>query len=276
MRISALGHLSKASREDSQLYSFLMALTVHTPVDAPFTVGPGSDPPDRRLTGASGRAWDIELAELTLPRVRIDLARIRAFGRRLETLLTDNLSRYPHLVGNTVMLTLLGEASLPRDDRSLLTDITDALTADRGCWLDGVDMSNGLPSSLGHAGFYPLIGALATRVERGGHPGSVQVIATVSRAIYPHEAVEALRDLVRDKDRPENEILLVTCGAPDELGHICGFDRVLLGMLEDAARSGTLLAQDPTHLKAVALHYWGLPTLIGIKITDEYTAPWDS
>lgn len=62
---------------------------------------------------------------------------------------------------------------------------------------------------------------------------------------------EKLRDVVRRKDKPSNDILVISAGAPDRMGRCFTTEEVLAGFLID--NPAELRAE---HLSAVILHFW--------------------
>jgi hypothetical protein len=60
---------------------------------------------------------------------------------------------------------------------------------------------------------------------------------------------------MNDKDRAENEILVMSCCLPDKHGHVCRLESFMFDFLK--ADPGRLdLATEPKHLQGVALHVW--------------------
>jgi hypothetical protein len=253
------GPLSKDRREDLQVWGFLLAAAAQSEGQHPLGVRRGEDPPDRYVQGPE-REWALELTELTVGDVRIELARARAVGRRLQEALRADSGRHGHLVGRRVVLSLLPQPDkpLPRDPASIIAALADVLAEDQGCVADGVDLSQGLPDRWpSSSGFYGQHGPFIVQVYRDGIPGVVTVSSSAQVQIHRSEALAALAARVEAKDRPTNDLLLITCGMPDEWGYVCPLEGFIFRFIAEEATRGLLLPSAPRHLVGVVLHSWG-------------------
>jgi hypothetical protein len=270
--------LSKARREDLQVLSFMLAVSLHGG-QHPLGVRPGADPPDRELTGPDS-SWGLELTELTTQDVREEIAQARSIGRRLEAMLLSRTG-LDHLTGRGVALSYIPQLGnpLPGDLDRLVEQLADALEEDKGCVGDGIDVSQGLPEQWPNdAGFYGSYGPVNMQVRRGTDVDDhVRVGASAQAAIRRSEALAALAKRIEAKDLAGNDILLITCGLPDAQGYTCPLDAFIFRFIADAlVADPSRLPTTPDHLKAVALHHWGNREILEIYRADSMIVPWHS
>jgi hypothetical protein len=256
------GPLTKPRREDLQVLSALGALSWTGVLLDPIEVLVGSDPPDRELRH-NGRSWGLELTELTIEDVRHDLAEPRRFGRELSERILARSSEYRHLRGRLVTLSMLPGASLPRDFTPLLVSLEKVLAEDRGCVAEGLDLTQGLPQHIGERGLYGNHEPFNVLVN--SNPGSDQIVisASASARLYQSEAIEGLRKRIASKDKPGNDVLLISCGLPDGRGYVCGLDGAIFEFLGKAGNSHiTISRAAPEHIRGVVVHLWNSPLFL--------------
>jgi len=248
------GPLPKDRREDLQILGFSLAVSLTADGGHPLDIRPGGDPPDRIVRVKNGRPHSMELTELTASDVRHELAVVRQLGRDLHERLASESSRRTHLLGRRVVIAALPPEPLPRDTRLLLDKLVELLDQDRGCVGDGMDVSKGLPERLPDRGMYGHFGPVFVSVYADGAPGDILVSAGCQAEIRLREALQALEARVGAKDTPASEVLLMSCGMPDERGYQCPLD---LFMFQFIAENRSRLSLSPRHLKGVFLHLWG-------------------
>lgn len=211
------GPLTKDRREDLQILGFALAVSLTADGDHPLDIRPGGDPPDRVVRVKNGRAHPVELTELTASDVRRDLANARQLVRDLHERLRSDSARRPHLIGRRVVIAVLPPEPLPRDPGLLLDKLGVMLEEDRGCVGDGVDLSKGLPERWPmDRGLYGNLGPVFLSVYPDGVPGDIFVSGGCQAEVRLSKALETLVSRVRAKDTPASEVLLMSCGMPDE------------------------------------------------------------
>jgi hypothetical protein len=264
--------LTQRAAEELQIDSFLAA--IGRPRGPGVEARPGADPPDRVVT-IGGRSWSLELTALTIDETRGDLARARQVGRRLHAALQAD-SLHAHLIGRKVLLALPsdGRASLPRSLAPTVKKLAGLLTEDRGCVGDGVDFSAGPPAHWPNdRGFYGEHGPFNVQVNGDGTPGAIEVVSTAQLQVSRSQARAILARRMNDKDRAENEILVMSCCLPDKHGHVCRLESFMFDFLK--ADPGRLdLATEPKHLQGVALHVWDTEDWIEIWRAPNAAVPW--
>lgn len=251
------GPVAKDRREDIQILDCLRTLSL-VGSKHPFHVRPGDDPPDR-IVEASGEAWAVELTELTVEDFRGDLARMRRLGRDLEDALRAS-DAHLHLKGRVVQLSNATAAGtpLPDDLSQYLDQLVAALAEDKGFLGEGADLSEGIPERLGDRGMYGEVGPFSIDVGGHGAGGVIAVASTPQAELRQSELVEALAARVAAKDHRANELLVVSCGLPDQRGYVCQVDNFIFDALWKAAQppAGPLIPE-PTDLAGVILHNFG-------------------
>lgn len=265
--------LAKAEREDAQAFNFLEVVSVRTGGNSPFQLSTGNDPPDRILTDGSSRTWNLELTQLTFPEVRHELALARRFGRALNEIVESDSASYGHLAERQVMISLMPMDTLPRDTSELLSQLAEALTIDRGYFMQGVDTTQGLPEHLPNDGEYGTFGPFGVTVYGNRNPQFPKVVSSAQAEQHPKTALRTFRETIASKDRVENEVVLVSLAAPDSLGYICPPDFVLYRFLKEAHDQGKLLDNDPVHIAHIAVHLWNTPEWFGVSVVRG-PAPW--
>ncbi|MBM2620950.1 hypothetical protein JIG36_36170 [Actinoplanes sp. LDG1-06] len=269
-----VGPLIKDRREDMQVYSVLKAMSVAGFARNPLTVEVGQDPPDRWLVHAD-RRWAAELTELTIQDVRQTVAPPRMFARTLSARLNAELDRYAHLRDRLVLLSC-DEGAIPRRPAALLDEIAQLLTTDIGFVGEGIDLSSGPPETLPmDRGFHGDHGPFSITVQQGVADGAVVVSASTPTNIKRSEAIAALVARVLDKDVPSNEVLLVTCGAPDPQGYVCSVDSSIFQLLRDSHLAGVNILEGMVplqHLQSVVLHMWNTDQLVIFGANEDL--PW--
>jgi len=266
------GPLAKPRREDLQTWSFLLAAGA-SGARHPLGILPGEDPPDRELFARELR-WAVELTELTAEDVRSELARARRVGRELERVLRRDERRFSHLRGRRVVASFAPEAGAWPDIPAGVNDLADALAEDRGCVGEGIDLSRGLPDRMRTSGLYGTYGAVVLQVYPDGVEDEITLVASAQAQIRRSEVRAAVAARVAAKDDPRNDVLLMTCGLPDERGHVCGLDQFIYSFVAEDVRSGgpSVAAE---HLGAIVLHHWGTPHWLEIYRKDDFPLPWE-
>lgn len=252
---AGLGPVGQQHREDLQVWSFLMGVGMSARGRHPIGVTDGNDPPDRYFD-FDGHRVGVELTEFTIQDVRRELARVRYFGRRLEAALQADLARFEHLEGRSVVISY-GRPENLRDDDAGLAQVLETLSDDLGCVGDRVDSSGPLPEVMPTDGFYGESAGVMVQVYRADHGASLpSVVATGSMKFHRSELIEGLRQRVIAKDKPGNDLVVLTCGLPDERGLTCPADSFLYYSAAELANTGQLNIELPVHTMAVALHHW--------------------
>jgi hypothetical protein len=264
------GPLNKDRREDLQILSFALAISLTVDGGHPIEIRPGGDPPDRFIR-VNGRAQSVELTELTVFDVRREFAQARKLGRDLRERLRTVASRYTHLVGRLVVISVLPGEPLPGDTKILLDNICVLLEKDQGCVGDGVDLTKGLPDPWPNdRGFYGQSGPVHVQVYRDGLPNEIFVSGAHQANIRLSQAIHVLESRVRAKDTPPNEILVMSCGLPDDRGYRCGPDSFIF---EFISKHRDRLQLSPQHLKSIFLHHWGTSAWLQLYRSEE-SPPW--
>lgn len=264
------GPIPKEQLEDLQVWSVLQALALSEGTHHPLSVWPViPDPPDRIIAHGT-REWRTELTELTIEDIRGDLARVRSIGRKLQERLRRRPANFSHLNGRTVMLAKLDGQDLPRDTSQLLTKLTEVLAEDRG--FVGQDMGSGPDMSRGT---YAAHGPFAVTVNQTSQGDPVVVSPTSQTMLFRSEVIEALGKCVAEKDVPENEIVIISCGLPDKQGYVCPFDHAIFLALRKAIAEGTEILPNPRkHLRGGLIHLWDTEQLITWRESEEDDFPW--
>ena len=264
--------VTKARWEDLQTWTALHALTSIGAARNPLGVSTG-ERPDRHLVHGE-RSWPTELTQLTVDHLkRQDLAQVRAFGRRLRLRIQSRASEYEHLQGRVATITKTRDGGLPKDDRVLLADLETALLEDKGFVGEGQDLTNGLPSNLGNRGFYGVYGPFDLTVQKLPGNNEIAISASCQIPVRRSEAIEALANRIAKKDKEHNEILIVTCGVPDEYGYACVADHALFQFLWESRNSGIDIIPDkPKHLRGILIHSLDSPRLLHWQASDD--VPW--
>jgi hypothetical protein len=264
------GPIAKEQLEDLQIWSVLQVLASSEGTLHPLSVRPiVPDPPDRMITYGN-REWRTELTELTIKDIRGDLARVRLIGRQLQERLRERSADFGHLDGWTVFLAKLDGHELPRCTGELLSEFMELLVEDKG--FVGQDVGYG--PDMGR-GIYGPSGPFAITVNQTGQPDHVLVSATSQAMLFRSEVIEALENCVAEKDVPENEIVIISCGLPDKQGYICPFDHAIFLTLEKAVAEGVDILPNPRkHLRGGLIHLWDTTKMITWHGDGENDFPW--
>ena len=219
----------------------------------------------------------MELTELTLEHVRRDLARMRSFAREVETELRSSPG-HAHLEGRVVQLSNAPSAGeqLPNQTGELKSQLISLLADDKGHVGQGVDFSEGPPDKLPmDKGFYEQAGPIFVQVDGNGLPGRITVSSSVQTEIRESQVVNALAARVAAKDRRPSEILVVSCGLPDQRRYTCPVEAFIFqAILEAKTRSSGSLIQEPSTLRGVVLHCFGDTRLIEVYRAGAAAVPW--
>jgi hypothetical protein len=172
-----------------------------------------------------------------------------------------------------VTITKQPDAKLPKNDGRLLSELERALEENRGFLGEGQDLSHGLPEKLGERGLYGVHGPFDVTVHL--NPGSNEIAVSPSGHFPVHrsEAIAALAKRVAAKDHPRNEVLIVSCSAPDEFGFVCVADQSIFQLLWDARQSGVdILPEKPAHIQGILIHSWNSRYLFHWQSSNDL--PW--
>jgi hypothetical protein len=263
------GPVDQDRLEDLQIWAALSALGMNGIVSHhPLDVRHGEDPPDRWLVNGN-RQWATELTELTIKHVRKDLDQVRWFGRQLRERVLAYASAYSHLKGRMVSLSAMPDRSMPKNLEPLLTDLEQVLAQDRGFVGEDVDTSEGFPTQFGRRGFYGIHGPFIVVANPASGSDDILVSANAQSKIYRSEAIAALGNRVAEKDKPGNEVLIVTCGLPDKKGYTCPIDQSIFSLLAESEQD--ILPQPLVHIRGILIHLWNTHLCI-LRGTEDL--PW--
>ena len=261
-------------REDLELWSALHALAWHGAGRHPLGVLTG-DKPDRKLIQGN-RTWGTELTQLTInhiypptrPTPRDQLAQAHRFRDQLKQRVESDPATYPHLAGHAVTIHKNSAEVLPKKDGPLVDQIAEALKEDKGVLF----LSHG--PGPGDQGLYGTFGPFHVTVQAIPGITGTGVFVACDFEVRRSEAMAALAGRVADKDKPGNEILIITCGVPDEYGWVSASDHAIFRHLFMARESGAnLLPKPPTHIRGILIHESpDAPGLILLNDTDD--VPW--
>ena len=163
--------------------------------------------------------------------------------------------------------------ALPTDHSELINEIMADLSHDRGHFLQGADLSRGLPDQIDASGTYGRHGPVAVSVYGDGLKDDVLVVSSAQAELRQDETLSLVRELITRKDVPANDYLLISLMVPDARGFTCPPDLVLWRHIQDAVRSESLLEADPQNLKGLAIHVWGTNFWVDIQVTG-CASPW--
>lgn len=261
------GPVLKERREDLQVMDYVAGLSLKGIARHPLVVGPGEDPPDRRL-GHGSDVWGLELTELTVQDARATIAPMRHLGRELADRLRTDKATYQHLVDCEIVWTIIdGQATT-----DTLEDAAIALKEDRGVFKNPQLGSDGrLPETLDvSSGAYTDRPGGGILVWAKAQPGPVSVTVSTTLQLHRSEAVGLLIHRISMKDKPGNRALLMTCALPDASGHACPLDAWLFDLVVELELARHLPA--PTHLDYVTLTLWG--TGRSVELFKRASPPW--
>ena len=110
------------------------------------------------------------------------------------------------------------------------------------------------------SGIYGDHGPFNVIVNPGAGNTDIVVSAFGQVQVRQSEAIAALGARVAAKDKPGNDILLVTCALIDEKGYTCPADQIIFQFLRDISASGvSIFPETPKHIKGIFIHLWNSP-----------------
>lgn len=267
--------LTKSQAEDLQILDWLSFIRGIAAIYSPVCIDVGGDPPDRLLTTPLGKLG-VELRQLTLPRVRQELAPLRDYGQRLQARLQDEQNNFQHLVGKRLHITLI-EANHTQNLDSNTQDLLKILVNDVGVVGEDVVINDdaGFPNQWPktHRGFYGKIGQFMAQVYADGIPGDLLVSCAAQTQVRFSEAVNALSQAISEKDISGNDVILITCGLPDVRGFQCPLDQWLYNHIE-CNRSQITSTIQPKNVKSVILRLWNSHKVMELYRHQGLTMPW--
>jgi hypothetical protein len=242
----------------------------------------GADPPDAVVdTGNEKYGWELTTLTVEGRRQARDL-----FNNVRAKLAMQQRHRVSHLAGHLTYMWFgmaAEKAGLPyrRNDATAVDELLDALATykpDPSHYT--ADVQGGPPPQL--PGGYDSVNApgdvaLFSTPFLNGVPTSPLFSLTgveIGLAYQSNHSASRewskLRDLINKKDRPENNVLLISVGAPDRVGNQYPAEEVLANFLLDNPEPVTA-----NHLSAVLLHFWGTGramNLLGAAPTEAWPA----
>ena len=81
-------------------------------------------------------------------------------------------------------------------------------------------------------------------MHSGGVPGAFTIGATTPAQIRRSEALLAVQERVAAKDLAGTDLLIMTCGLPNEFGYMCPLDQWLFQHLRDRS-----IQKQPSHFE---------------------------
>jgi hypothetical protein len=162
----------------------------------------------------------------------------------------------------------VAEASLSLSTR-LITRDPESETKNADSWIE--QLAATLKQDFGVADEWPSADHIPAEVARQGRDrveeyeiavhrspqADVQTAVSANIQIEMHETDlrERLLDRIAAKDKPGNDILLISTGLVDNDGYVPSADHSVLNPVKQIFTEG--LAFEPVHLDQVVLHHWG-------------------
>lgn len=263
---------SQPAIENIQLTDFLrQAQTSGFMADLASIEWVADDPPDVSLVMRDGQTFAVELTTISateITRGRLDEA------AKIESAIRDRIAAEPeafaHLQGRIVALNeLASDQNRPPKRKPIKFDkfvnqIVDELRTDFGVAGVPVDPDNPvlpefIPAEVANVGrkwiednVYNL------EVHRAEPPSGIHVTSNVQIELGYTDVANRVMELVDRKDKPANQILLITTGLMNKTGRTVPVDRLIFNMIYRLSQDGTIRIA-PKHLNQVILHFWGEP-----------------
>lgn len=260
-------NLSKSQMEDVHVLNFLTVMAIHG-AKSPLQILPGDDPPDRVLVGRDQARWGLELTRLGATDMQKELGTARQFGRQVDLLVSAEAESYPHLDTRTAVLARVPNGrELPRDFRPLAAEAARALKEDKGKTF----AADGNPTGDGNYGDF---GPFSMSVYDRYDARSPTVVGSAQVELRASEVAEVLKQTVAAKDKPGNDLLLITLSGPDQYGYTCPPDTFIWSMLNESAQEGVFSELKMKHIRAVAVHLWGTDSVFQLQEIASNQLPW--
>lgn len=275
---SLISHsLHRETCEDLQAYAFLTqrAFTQRA-VGSVWVETNKDDPPDRYLRWENERLG-LELTELTLGPVRAAESDARRMRSTLLAAVEQRPEWYAHLVGRHVVMSSSTVGAVRSGDEigAAVDAVASALREDRGFAGEGLVLTGpeSMPEQLPDRGFYGEVGGFLIVVNGIGVADRFSVAVPCQAQLRRSEAVAALQERVTAKDDPRNNVLVVSCGFPNEAGESSSADFAVFQHLAELREQGNLSIDRPAHLGLIVLQYFGRGSL-DIFRDDTLRLPW--
>jgi hypothetical protein len=217
----------------------------------------GADPPD--------------FVVLTRPEIRVEVSQFTSSARRRalgllnfvrRAIVTANPDRFRHLRGRLVMLGFDDPDGLPPrgSDQDAIDEILGRLDRlDPGpepLPLEVAAQAGGFAvaiynTPLGAGAIEPFPLPLLPKTDLAVTRG-FELAAAVMVTLQARDIEKQLNQIVADHDRPANDLLLISAGAPGRSGLCLISDEVAL----EGSMLGKLALPQPDHVKRVLLHRW--------------------
>lgn len=231
----------------------------------------GSDPPDATVhIGDQRYGWELTTFSIESRRLAHDL-----FIRVRRMVAFQQRHRVSHLIGHIVYMWfgMDGQGTgLPyrRNDDAAVDQLVEALVAyqpDPAHYM--VEAHDGPPAQL-PAGFDAVnapgdVAFFCTRFVNAVPTSplfsltGLEIGLAYQSVHLAHAEWEKLRTAIHRKDRPGNNVLLISAGAPDRLGNQYPAEEILAGFLLDHPEP---IVAD--HLSDVLLHFWSTGRAVNI------------
>lgn len=157
--------------------------------------------------------------------------------------------------------------------------VASVLVDDRGC-----ESENYGPPKSGEKfpelisvdkGNYGDVDGLTVRVEVRRPGETSQVTVGVGVQFSASKVLGVLTDRIRSKDRPGNDIVLVTTGLIDQFGYVCPQDKWMFKLIMDNyGKHGAANRLSPDHISGVVMHNWNSPFICPLYSRPGVNLPW--
>lgn len=266
------GNYSQSAIENIQLTDFLrQAQTGGIVADLASVEWVANDPPDVSIAMRDGQKFAVELTTISaseITRGRLDEA------AKIESAIRDRIAAesdaFAHLQGRIVALNeLASDENRPPKRRPVQFDkfvnqIVDELRTDFGVAGVPVDPNNprlpeSIPAEVANVGRKWIEDTRYTLEVHQAQPGlDVHVTSNVQIELGYTDVANRVMELVARKDKPANQILLLTTGLISKSGRTVPADRLIFDMIYRLSQQGAIRLA-PKHLNQVILHFWGEP-----------------
>ena len=217
----------------------------------------GTDPPD--FVVHAHEEIRVELAQFTNRARRNALGLL---GTVRKAIINDSADRFQHLRGRLVMVGFEDPAGLPprRGDREAIDLMLSKLEQlDPGPEPPPIDVAterdgyvvtiHNVPLGAGSLAAFPLPSMPGTEISR---THGLELAACLTVTVHSRDIETELKRIVADHDQRENDILLISAGAPSRSGLCLIGDEIAV----EEHILGKIALPQPDHLKRILLHRW--------------------